>query len=167
MSNETQKPNFDYIADILADYCDMQTSGIVPPANRYPVSDVMEQVDLIAEFSQPAQVPDGLPPSQDSYFSYDCDDGFEFHPTAYDAKKCAERNIDYYREDSYSEGWSESTDGVCWGLVLERSKEVYLGVQVYFDGDLVDAVDYQLSPPSEAAILWRSISSSPAPEVKS
>jgi hypothetical protein len=39
--------NFEYIAEILGDYCDLQTDGVVPAANRYPVSNVMEQVALL------------------------------------------------------------------------------------------------------------------------
>jgi hypothetical protein len=40
-------PNFEYIAAVLDDYCDMQTSGFIPTANRYPVADVQEQVELL------------------------------------------------------------------------------------------------------------------------
>ncbi len=40
-------PNFEYIAAVLDDYCDMQTSGFIPTANRYPVANVQEQVELL------------------------------------------------------------------------------------------------------------------------
>lgn len=39
--------NFEYIAAVLDDYCDMQTSGLIATANRYPVADVQEQVALL------------------------------------------------------------------------------------------------------------------------
>ena len=42
-------PNFEYIAAVLDDYCDMQTSGFIPTANRYPVSDIQEQVALLGQ----------------------------------------------------------------------------------------------------------------------
>lgn len=42
-------PNFEYIAVVLDDYCDMQTSGFIPTANRYPVADVQEQVALLGQ----------------------------------------------------------------------------------------------------------------------
>lgn len=45
-------PNIEYIALVLGDYCDLQIDGIVPAANRYPVADVMEQVELL-EHLQP------------------------------------------------------------------------------------------------------------------
>lgn len=41
-------PNFEYIAEILGDYCDLQTDGVVPAASRYPVSNVMEQIALLS-----------------------------------------------------------------------------------------------------------------------
>lgn len=40
-------PSTEYIALVLGDYCDLQIDGIVPAANRYPVADVMEQIELL------------------------------------------------------------------------------------------------------------------------
>lgn len=43
------EPDYDpeYIAEVLEDYCHLQTSGEISGANRYPVSDVMEQVEWL------------------------------------------------------------------------------------------------------------------------
>lgn len=40
--------DFDFIAAVLEDYCFLQTSGIIAPANRYATSDVNEQVALLS-----------------------------------------------------------------------------------------------------------------------
>lgn len=40
--------NVNLLMGILEDYCDLQTSGQISGAGRYAVSDVQEQLDLLA-----------------------------------------------------------------------------------------------------------------------
>ena len=39
--------NLNFILGVLEDYCELQASGLVAPANRYYVSDVRQQIDFI------------------------------------------------------------------------------------------------------------------------
>ena len=57
-------------------------------------------------------------PSPYKYFSYDYEDGFEFHKTKEEAIKRAETLLEYYRDNS-GDGWSEETEDLCWGEIKQ------------------------------------------------
>ena len=50
------------------------------------------------------------------FFSYDHEDGIEFHKTAEEAKLRAMKSLDLDRDYS-DEGWSEEVTQICWGEV--------------------------------------------------
>ncbi|MGN5969555.1 hypothetical protein [Klebsiella oxytoca] len=56
------------------------------------------------------------------YFAFDNDGGFTNHDTAELAQKEAQKAIDYFREMA-DEGWSDETDSVCWGAILQEAKQ--------------------------------------------
>lgn len=54
--------DFDLISAVLEDYANLQTSGVIPCANRYSASDANEQaelLDMLAAAPQPDHSPDG------------------------------------------------------------------------------------------------------------
>lgn len=65
--------------------------------------------------------------SRDLWFCYDPGDGYEEYPTEEAARAAAEKAIDYYRDDSSSEGWSEEVWGVRYGKIhgwtIEKKRE--------------------------------------------
>ena len=75
------------------------------------------------------------------FFSYDPDDGFEFHDTEDAAKDRAQAAIDLYREDA-SEGWAEEVDRVCWGEVRQQAKERDTTAET---GQDFETCDYELA----------------------
>ena len=56
------------------------------------------------------------------YFAFDNDGGFTNHDTAERAQKEAHDAIEYFRETA-DEGWSDETDSVCWGVILQEAKQ--------------------------------------------
>lgn len=56
------------------------------------------------------------------FFSYDHEDGIEFHETAEEAKARAEKALDMDRDEA-AEGWSEEVTQICWGEVRGRVVE--------------------------------------------
>ena len=56
------------------------------------------------------------------YFSYDHEDGIEFHETAASAKARAEAALDGDR-DYADEGWHEEVESICWGEIKGRVTE--------------------------------------------
>ena len=76
------------------------------------------------------------------YFAYDPETGFELFSTAEEAEEYAQSAIDMYREEA-SEGWPESVDGVCWGMVKQSASErTYNAVDDEDPGK--EYADYQL-----------------------
>lgn len=57
------------------------------------------------------------------YFSYSEMAGFEKHTTADLAQKSADADLAGERDEASSEGWSEETDTICWGVILQKAVE--------------------------------------------
>ena len=72
------------------------------------------------------------------FFSYDPDDGFEVHETEEEAKMCAQKTIDRYRDDA-TDGWSEEVEYVCWGELRQQAVEIPINDHSC-DYKLVDAI---------------------------
>lgn len=70
--------------------------------------------------AQPVSEPYKLPVG---YFSYGSEHGFDWHKTEKEAIESAEAAIDDYRGDA-CDGWSEETDSVCWGVILQQATKV-------------------------------------------
>jgi hypothetical protein len=56
------------------------------------------------------------------FFSYDHEDGIEFHETAEEAKARAEKALDMDR-DFAEDGWDDNVTDICWGEVKGRVVE--------------------------------------------
>ena len=56
------------------------------------------------------------------YFSYDPEDGLQFHATSGEARARARHALECYQDEA-SEGWNESVTDVCWGRVCGRVHE--------------------------------------------
>ncbi len=82
------------------------------------------------------------------FFSYGTDSGYEEHATADDAIKAADSDIDYYRGDA-CDGWSDETDQVVWGVVIQRANMVGLRTETDDSGREKEICDYALLPPVE------------------
>lgn len=57
------------------------------------------------------------------YFSYSEMAGFEEHGTAELAMKSADADLSGERDEASSEGWSEETDTICWGVIVQKAVE--------------------------------------------
>lgn len=57
------------------------------------------------------------------YFSYSEMAGFEEHGTAELAMKSADADLAGERDEASSEGWSEETDTICWGIIVQKAVE--------------------------------------------
>jgi hypothetical protein len=57
------------------------------------------------------------------YFSYSEMSGFEEHGTAELAMKSADADLAGERDEASSEGWSEETDTICWGVIVQKAVE--------------------------------------------
>lgn len=55
------------------------------------------------------------------FFSYDPDNGFEFHDTAEQAKAECEKAFGYYQDEAAGDGWPENVDQLCWGEIKEQA----------------------------------------------
>ena len=76
------------------------------------------------------------------YFSYDYEDGIEFHDTEDDAIRRAEAALD--RERSYAdEGWEPDVVNISYGTVTAKCKDVATesGIQKGIDYQLAKEVD--------------------------
>lgn len=113
-------------------------------------------IDIISDlsFQHPAQLvskPYKLPVG---YFSYGTEHSFKWHQTAKQATDDAEAMIDDYRGDA-CDGWSEETDNVCWGVILQQAGKVNERPRTDDDNDNIaphiDTVcDYALLPAQES-----------------
>lgn len=119
------------------------------PTARAELAALLGGVDSVRRW---LQVEPGEPPAPSAprYFSYDCDNGYEEHDTAEQARAEAERALDWHRDQArYEDGWSEDVTSVCWGEVLERVAETDRGET---DGDEEEGIepetwaDYGLVP---------------------
>ncbi len=62
-------------------------------------------------------------PKPVGYFSYGSEHGFDWHKTEKEAIESAEAAIDDYRGDA-CDGWSEETDSICWGVILQQATKI-------------------------------------------
>lgn len=57
------------------------------------------------------------------YFSYSEFSGFEEHATAKLAMESADADLAGERDEASSEGWSEETSTICWGIICQKAVE--------------------------------------------
>lgn len=57
------------------------------------------------------------------FFSYSEMAGFEEHGTAELAMKSADADLAGERDEASSDGWSEETDTICWGVIVQKAFE--------------------------------------------
>lgn len=62
-------------------------------------------------------------PMKCPYFSYDPEDGIDFHETEKQARERAEACLEQCRDISSSDGWPENTDEIVYGVVLGGVRE--------------------------------------------
>ena len=82
--------------------------------------EIVTDLRSLASTTQPVSEPYNLPVG---YFSYGSEHGFDWHKTEKEAIESAEAAIDDYRGDA-CDGWSEETDSVCWGVILQQATKV-------------------------------------------
>lgn len=116
-------------------YAQLRSYFFTPAITAQPVSE--------QPVSEPYKFPVG-------YFSYGTEHGFNWHQTAKQATDDAEAMIDDYRGDA-CDGWSEETDNVCWGVILQQATKVDERPRTDDDNDNIaphiDTVcDYALLP---------------------
>ena len=58
------------------------------------------------------------------YFSYDPESRIQVHKTSVEAKAAARACLNYYKENALNDVWDEYVDGVCWGVIIEKTKLV-------------------------------------------
>lgn len=119
-----------------ADADDVSPSDLVDA-----IAALQEQVRALA--SENVALKSGI-----GFFSYGNDSGYEEHATADDAIKAADYDIDYYRGDA-CDGWSDETDQVVWGVVIQRANMVGLRTETDDSGREKEICDYALLPPVE------------------
>lgn len=93
-----------------------------------------------------------IEPKPLGYFSYGSEHGFDWHKTEKEAIESAEAAIDDYRGDA-CDGWSEETDSVCWGVILQQATKVDERPRADDDkcDPAIDTVcDYALLPEQES-----------------
>lgn len=55
------------------------------------------------------------------YFSYDPEDGFEFHNTEEEARKRCQENFEVCQDVAVDDGWDDGwAEHICWGIVKGR-----------------------------------------------
>ncbi|MGV3983316.1 hypothetical protein ACV8T2_26940, partial [Citrobacter freundii] len=82
------------------------------------------------------------------YFSYSEMAGFEEHDTAESAMKSADADLSGERDEASSEGWSEETDTICWGVIVQKAVENKFEKPSEENG-WIGWSDYALLPPIE------------------
>lgn len=102
----------------------VNSSGPLPPDDKFSkiILALRELRELRCSMlkAQPVSEPYKLPVG---YFSYGSECGFDWHNTEKEAIEAAEAVIDNYRGDA-CDGWSEETDSVCWGVILQQATKV-------------------------------------------
>lgn len=76
--------------------------------------------DLLAHIERLTAESVQLRSGPQGFFCYDSDSGYEEFPTMEKAIEAADAAIDYYRGEA-CDGWSEETDRVCWGIVMQKA----------------------------------------------
>lgn len=117
---------------------------ILPVMNFNSLSRIVEMFRSAQPVSEPYKLPVG-------YFSYGSECGFDWHNTEKEAIEAAEAVIDNYRGDA-CDGWSEETDSVCWGVILQQATKVDERPRTDDDkcDPAIDTVcDYELLPVRE------------------
>ncbi|OBU10556.1 hypothetical protein [Morganella psychrotolerans] len=102
-----------------------------------------ENIQLVEELKR---VTDGL-----EFFSYSTDGGYDQHDSAEKARQAAEEHIDYYRGEA-CDGWSDETDQVVWGIVVQRACQTDLrevGPEDSVGSHITQVCDYALMPALE------------------
>lgn len=77
------------------------------------------------------------------FFSYDPNNGFEFHDTAEQAKLAADNAFDWAQEEAGCDGWPENVDDICWGEVKQRvtlTKKIDRPPQSELDAENMDGL---------------------------
>jgi len=57
------------------------------------------------------------------FFSYDPENGIEFHETEEQAKKRAQAALDSEQDTAMDDGWGDQVDEICWGVVGQKVVE--------------------------------------------
>ncbi|OZS72886.1 hypothetical protein CHI95_19595 [Providencia rettgeri] len=102
-----------------------------------------ENIQLVEELKR---VTDGL-----EFFSYSTDGGYDEHDSADKARQAAEEHIEYYRGEA-CDGWSDETDQVVWGIVVQRATQTDLrevGPDDSVGSHIKQVCDYALMPSLE------------------
>ncbi|TBM13352.1 hypothetical protein EYY86_13765 [Hafnia paralvei] len=140
------------IAELMG-WFDRYYSGKANPKWLKPhVAELCYYILTVPQLSaQPVSEPYKFPVG---YFSYGTEHGFSWHQTAKQATDDAEAMIDDYRGDA-CDGWSEETDNVCWGVILQQATKVNERPRTDDDNDNIaphiDTVcDYALLPAQES-----------------
>lgn len=107
-----------------------------------------QELVLKADYDKLAAECAALKAGPQGFFSYGSDSGYQEFSTAKEAIESAEVDIDYYR-DGACDGWSDETDQVCWGIVMQRSTMVDLKTETSDDGVKKESCDYALLPSIE------------------
>lgn len=85
--------------------------------------------------------------SGSKFFMHSNDSGFETYKTQEEAIAAAEEMLSIFREEA-SEGWSEETESICWGIVLQSAVETDVKKPAEENGWL-GSCDFKLSPSME------------------
>ncbi len=79
------------------------------------------------------------------YWSYDDNDGLQWHDTAEAAESAAQEALTLYRLEADGDGeWPDGVDSICWGEVRGRIVETTGSTEEY--GEEREWVDYHLAP---------------------
>lgn len=81
------------------------------------------------------------------YYSYDYEDGIEFHDTAEAAKARAESALDDARDHACDSGWNEEEWQISWGKVMGVARETERK-KAPDDSEFEEIVDFQIIDPS-------------------
>ena len=77
------------------------------------------------------------------YFSYDYEDGIEFHDTAEEAKSRAEWALANSQDHACDCGWADEVWQICWGKVSAKVQEISRE-PADEDSEFTEIIDYQL-----------------------
>lgn len=100
-----------------------------------------------------------------NYFSFDPEDGFEFHDTAEEAQERAQKTLDAEKDAAASDGWNDNTNQICWGEVKACAEKTMERVRPpdseldedncdkagnHWPADFDSILDYELKPVENA-----------------